>query len=257
MAHRALLRIFSVLAVLTTAPFAASGATPGVQPEFELSGTPRPEFLVEELRALVGRTFWVRRPEQGQSPKALFCDSAAAPDGNKSSVCPSEKFSVPAAEQFTIQDLIAGKANLAYSWLKIKFASGKTAYLSTEDFKDNRYAESRVSTALFGIDYAIANSGWIFDDFPPKILDQRRAQHQAGNDPKLAQDKLESERVTRLKLLYIGMTAQQVLNSTWGPPNTITTTTLGWRRLEQWDYGGGTVLFFEDDRLQRIQAGRR
>ncbi|HTE16519.1 MAG TPA: hypothetical protein VK642_15720 [Burkholderiales bacterium] len=246
-----------LLLALTWMPLNSSAASPP-QKGFELSGTPRPEFLLEELRALVGRKLWVRRPEPGQPPKALFCESQAAPatSGN-STACASEKYGAPAAEQFTVEDLIISKPNAAYSWLKIKFASGKTAYLSTEDFKDNRYAEGRISADLLGIDYAIANSGWIFYDYPQRILDLRRAQHGARNDPMREAEQLEKERVTRLKLLYTGMTTQQVLNSSWGQPNNITTTVLGWQRLEQWDYGAGTVLYFEDGRLQRIQTFRR
>lgn len=225
---------------------------------YEQSGTLRPEYQLDEWRALVGRSFWVRKPEPGQSPRALFCDSKVAPAGGTSaSPCPTEKYGLAHAEPFTIEELIAGQPDPAHSWLKIKFSSGKTAYLSTEDFKRNRYLESRVSTALYGIDYAIVNSGDIFDDYPPKILDQRRAQFQAGNDAKLAQEKLDSERMLRLQLLYLGMTTQQVRNSSWGPPDTITPTSLGRLRLEKWDYGGGTVLFFEDDRLRRIQSGSR
>jgi hypothetical protein len=245
-----------LLSQLVSAPGALAASPP--QQGYELSGSLRPEFLLDELRALVGRTFWVRKPEPGQPPRALFCDSQEAPSaGNNTSPCPTEKYGVAANEQFTIEALIVGKPNPAHTWLKIKFTTGKTAYLGSEDFKDNRYAESRVSAAVYGIDYAIANSGWIFDDYPPKILDQRRAQYQADNDPTVAPDKLESERVTRLKLLYIGMTAQQVLNSSWGRPDSVTTTVLGQRRLEQWDYGSNAVLYFGDDRLQRIQAGRR
>ena len=238
-------------------PLIALAASPP-QKGYELSGALRPEYQLDEWRALVGRTFWVRKPEPGQSPRALFCDSIAArAAGGRAPECPTAKYGLTAAEAFTIEQLIEGKPDPAHSSLKIKFNNGKTAYLSTQDFKDNRYLESRIPTALYGIDYAIANSGDIFDDYPPKILDQRRAQIQAGNDIKLTQDKLESERILRLKLLYIGMTAQQVLNSSWGPPDTITPSSLGRLRLEKWDYGGGTALFFEDDRLRRIQSGFR
>lgn len=245
-------RLLLLLVTLSWSPLNASAASPP-QKGYENAGLPQAQFLLEELRALVGRNFWVRKPEPGQSPKALFCDSQEAP----AVTCATEKFSVLAAESFTVEDLIIGKPNAALSWLKLKFASGKTAYLSSEDFRDNRYNESRVSTELLGIEYAIANSGWIFDDYPPKILDRQRAQYAVRNDPKLAQEQRESDRVTRLKLLYIGMTAQAVLNSSWGRPNNISTTVIGRRRLERWDYGSGNLLYFEDDRLQRIEAFRR
>lgn len=240
------LRLACLLLVLGFAPLGVQGQSPP-QKGFEFSGLPRPEFMLEELRALVGRTFWVRRPEQKQPPKALFCETQA-PAG----ACPGEKFGVAADERFTIDELIVGKPNPALSWLKIKLASGKTAYLSVEDFREHRYSEARLSPTVHDIDTIIANSGWIFDDYPPRILNERRMQLEARSDPKREQERLEKERVMRHSLLYVGMTAQQVLNTTWGPPNNITTTIVGWRRLEQWDYGAGNVLHFEDGRLVRV-----
>jgi hypothetical protein len=245
-----------LLSQWVSAPVAHTASLP--QKGYELSGSLQPEFLLDELRGLVGRTFWVRRPDPGQAPKALFCDKTAAPTTrNDIDPCVTEKYGVSDNQQFTIEALIVGKPNPAQSWLKIKFSAEITAYLGTGDFKDNRYTESRVSAAAHGIDYALANAGWIFDDYPAKILDQRRAQHQADNISKAAGDTPESERITRLKLLYIGMTAQQVLNSSWGRPDSVTTTVLGHQRLEQWDYGNRTSLYFGDGRLQRIQAGRQ
>lgn len=237
---------WALLALLCVLPCAVqSQSTP--QKGYEFSGLPRTEFLLDELRALVGRNFWVRRPELGQGPKALFCDSKAPPV-----TCPNDKFGVAAAEQFTIEELLINKTNPALSWLRIKFASGKIAYLSVEDFRNERYNEGKLSPAVHDVDYIIANSGWIFDDYPPRILGERRTQLEARNDPKRQQAQLEKERILRHSVLYIGMTQQQVLNTSWGPPNSISTTTIGWRRLEQWDYGGGNVLYFEDGRLQRI-----
>jgi len=209
--------------------------------------------MLEELRALVGRNFWVRKPEPGQPPKALFCDSKDSPAASdKAADCPSEKYGVTAAEQFNVEALIVGKANPAHSWFRIKFASGKTAHIRVEDFREHRYNEAKLSATLYDIDYIAANSGWIFDDYPPRILGERRAQFEARNDPKRLQEQLEKERIIRHSVLYIGMTAQQVLNSSWGPPNSVTSSIVGWRRLERWDYGAGNVLHFEDGRLQRI-----
>lgn len=243
---KSILRIAIILLVLCIAPFAARGQSTAQQ-GFEFSGLPRPEFMLEELRALVGRTFWVRRPEQKQPPKALFCEAKAPP-----STCPSDKFGVASDERFTIEALIVDKPNPALSWFRIKLASGKIAYLSVADFREHRYSETRLSPAVHDIDTIIANSGWIFDDYPPRILNERRTQLEARNDPKREQERLEKERIIRHSVLYVGMTTHQVLNSSWGPPNAINTTIVGWRRLEQWDYGAGNVLHFEDGRLVRL-----
>jgi hypothetical protein len=225
-----------------------------VQPGYEFSGSPKAEFLIDDLRNYVGRSFWIRRPLQDQLPIALFCHSDAAPSGKD---CPGEKTSVNSTARFTVEDVIVAQPQAEWSWLKIRFANdNQNAYLSLQDFTRHRYNEARVAAEPVGIDYALANSGWIFDDFPPKILDQRRAHFKAQNDPKLAQQKFENERITRLRLLHPGMSAQQVLNSSWGPPNAVSSNVHGWRRLEQWNYGGGIVLYFENDRLQRIESHR-
>lgn len=52
---------------------------------------------------------------------------------------------------------------------------------------------------------------------------------------------------------YVGMTQQDVLNSSWGRPQHVnrTTTALGTR--EQWVYGIGSYLYFEDGVLTAIQ----
>ena len=250
------MRVFSLFLILAGSPLSSWGASTSVQPGYEFSGSPNPEYLLEELRAQTGRKYWVRKPETGQSPKNLFCDSKESPPfKEKPLACPGEPYGAKASEQFTIEDVLIAKSNPAYSWFKIRFESGKTAYISAQDFKENRYAEGKISTALYGIDFAINNSGWIFDEYPASVLDRRRAQ--ARNDPKREQEQLEKERVMRLSILHIGMTAQQVLNSSWGKPDAVNTTIEGPRRLEQWIYGAGNTLYFENDRLHSIQAFKR
>lgn len=251
-AKRAAIAFFALLAV-SASPITLSQPS-DVQPGYENAGLPRAEFLLGDLRAYVGRKFWVRRPAQGQSPFPLFCDATSAPVGKE---CPREKFSIAGPEAFTVDAVTIAKPDAGLSWLKIRLESGKAGYLSLQDFVHHRYNEGRVSATLHGIDYALAHSGWIFDDYPPKILDLRRAQFDAATNPQLALEKLEKDRVMRLKLLYLGMTAQQVLNSTWGRPNRITSSSSSWQRLDHWDYGGGTVLIFENDRLLRIETARR
>ncbi len=235
--------------------FDARGASL-VQKGFEFSGSPRPEFLIEELRALIGKKYWVRRPLPGQAPKALFCDSKEPPPSKENPLtCPGEKFGVEKPETFTITDVAITKPNPAHSWLKIQFESGRIAHMNPQDFTEHRYREDRIATTLYGIEYALANSGWIFDEYPESVLNRRRAQLERSA-PERAQEQLEKERVVRGSLLHAGMTAQQVLNSSWGRPNAVSIVTEGSRTLEQWDYGAGNVLYFDRGRLHSFQATR-
>jgi hypothetical protein len=227
-----------------------------LQKGYESSGSPRPEFLLEELRAQIGKKYWVRRPLPGQAPKALFCDSKEPPPLKENTAsCPVEKYGVDKSESFTIADVAIGKPNPAHSWLKVQFESGKTAYVSPQEFTEHRYRDDRVSVASHGIDYVIANSGWIFDEYPDAVLNRRRAVLER-NDPGRAQEQLDKERVVRASLLHVGMTAQQVINSSWGRPNSVTVVTEGYRTLEQWDYGAGNLLYFERGRLHSFRATR-
>ena len=227
-----------------------------LQKGYESSGSPRPEFLLEELRAQIGKKYWVRRPLPGQAPKALFCDSKEPPPLKEDTApCPVEKYGVDKSEPFTIADVAIGKPNPAHSWLKIQFESGKIAYVSPQDFAEHRYREDRVSVDGYGIDYLLANSGWIFDEYPELVLNRRRAQLERGEHGR-AQAQLEKERVVRASLLHIGMTAQQVINSSWGRPNSVNVVTEGYRTPEQWDYGAGNLLYFERGRLHSFRANR-
>lgn len=51
----------------------------------------------------------------------------------------------------------------------------------------------------------------------------------------------------------IGMTKQDVLDSSWGKPEKINKTTTKYGVREQWVYGNGNYLYFEDDKLTSVQ----
>lgn len=53
--------------------------------------------------------------------------------------------------------------------------------------------------------------------------------------------------------VYIGMTPSQVLDSSWGKPKRINRTTNRSGTREQWVYGSGNYLNFENDLLTSIQ----
>jgi hypothetical protein len=54
----------------------------------------------------------------------------------------------------------------------------------------------------------------------------------------------------------IGMTKQDVLASSWGKPERINATHTSRGTREQWVYGSGSYLYFEDDVLTTVQTGR-
>ena len=51
----------------------------------------------------------------------------------------------------------------------------------------------------------------------------------------------------------IGMTSSEVRSSSWGSPNDINKTTTAYGVNEQWVYGGGRYIYFEDGIVSAIQ----
>jgi hypothetical protein len=53
--------------------------------------------------------------------------------------------------------------------------------------------------------------------------------------------------------VLIGMTEQDVLYSSWGKPTRVNRSTHSWGVREQWVFGGGNYLYFENGILKSIQ----
>lgn len=60
-------------------------------------------------------------------------------------------------------------------------------------------------------------------------------------------------RITKRKKPNIGMTKDEVLNSTWGEPEDINKTTTKYGTREQWCYSGYKYIYFEDGIVTSIQ----
>lgn len=60
-------------------------------------------------------------------------------------------------------------------------------------------------------------------------------------------------KTTYIKEPTIGMTKEEVKNSTWGSPQKINTTTTRYGVHEQWVYSGHKYLYFDDGILTSIQ----
>jgi hypothetical protein len=67
-------------------------------------------------------------------------------------------------------------------------------------------------------------------------------------------DLQRAQQLAKLPGVKIGMSADTVRNKTsWGAPATINRTTTASGTKEQWVYGGGNYLYFENGRLTAIQ----
>ncbi|RVT48395.1 hypothetical protein [Rubrivivax albus] len=70
-----------------------------------------------------------------------------------------------------------------------------------------------------------------------------------------AEKQAERQRLAEAKKrgVTIGMTQQQVIESSWGRPESVNRTTTAHGVREQWVYGSGNYLYFEDGVLTAIQ----
>ena len=150
--------------------------------------------------------------------------------------------------------MVAGVSS--YGWFKVRFDSGKTAYLRVDEFKKNLYAEGKYSAAVYGIDYAAERSGWIFTEDPEIVIQRLRTKWLDEKEKtRQEEERYEKQRLARGGV-RVGMTRKQVENSNWGKPNSINSTIVEKKKMEQWVYGDGNYLYFENSRLQAIQTSR-
>lgn len=76
---------------------------------------------------------------------------------------------------------------------------------------------------------------------------------------KNAKEKEDAKRIAEEKArkksegVRIGMSKQDVLDSSWGEPKKINTSIGSWGTHEQWVYGNGNYLYFENGKLTSIQ----
>jgi len=85
-----------------------------------------------------------------------------------------------------------------------------------------------------------------------RMANRQKYLEQARRNEELT--RLERIRVSKLPGVRIGMTASQVLNhSNWGKPLSVNRTTTASGTKEQWVYGEGNYLYFENGKLIAIQ----
>lgn len=85
---------------------------------------------------------------------------------------------------------------------------------------------------------------------PKTLYNEVIAAARKADEKKLAAEKARKKK----EGVRIGMTQQDVLDSSWGKPERVNVTTTNTHQREQWVYGLGNYLYFEDGILQSIQA---
>jgi hypothetical protein len=86
-----------------------------------------------------------------------------------------------------------------------------------------------------------------------KLGVELKAAAEAADRKMAAQAERQRLAKARKEGVRVGMTAKQVLESSWGKPESVNRTTTASSVNEQWVYGGGSYLYFDNGVLTAIQ----
>ena len=125
-----------------------------------------------------------------------------------------------------------------------------------ENIQDKAYAslKSELNTKILSQDYSKNYKGAYYEDIVKYSNDEDLKNIYQKYLNAFSKHKIKEEKEKRKKQgVNLGMTKQQVLDSCWGEPQKINTSIGSWGTHEQWVYGNGNYLYFENGKLTSIQ----
>lgn len=211
--------------------------------------------LFQKLEALRGKTFWYL-PNPNAILKIAFFEPSKTGAAPESFSAP--KFVVQTETSFTVTGYEQGKYNGYY--LKLEFPDGKIGYLEVYSLATRYPDEYPLIENLYTDSRNYDFKEYIYSRPPREIFAAKRKaaaerkakQAKANAERKANKAKADAERKARCGV-KIGMTKAQVLNSNWGNPSHVNRTVNQNGTREQWVYGGGNYLYFDDGKLTAIQ----
>jgi hypothetical protein len=207
------------------------------------TGSPLERALAGEVRDEIGRQYWVRG---GTATNQVFCDIPEFPRA----ACGGKVFGPRDSERFTIEAASPVRpASRMDTWYRVRFSSGKVAYLNADTLRSQMFVEMRHQDTRTDNETAVYEL--FFNERPEVVIArlQQRTIDRQSDALRREQDRFERGGIR------VGMTKQQVLNSSWGQPDRIHTATTGAGLREQWVYGTNN-LFFEEGVLTAVQRSR-
>lgn len=183
-----------------------------------------------------GRRFWVE-----PNPKAItrleFVETISQYSFN------NKKFVLTEPASFTVTGFERQESN---RYVEVTFEDGKIAYLP-ENILFHRYSREN---DLFDHLYSLKETRehWIEYILPMSPDDLR-----AALKKKRSKDAAAAAAWKARGGVSIGMTADQVRGSNWGKPSSINRSTGSYGVHEQWVYGGGNYIYFQNGRVSSIQ----
>lgn len=190
--------------------------------------------IEDKAKYLIGRTYWIK-PNPKAIQKIRFLDIARESG--------AEKFYITEDTNFKIISIEKDYPKNSQPYFKVKFQDGKSGYLAinltTKKFK----GRDKILEALIGDNEPMYDfQEYIFPSPPEKFISAyklKQAEILQANKSKAG--------------VRIGMTTSEVLNSKWGKPLSINRTTTAFGTREQWVYGSGNYLYFDNNILSGIQ----
>ena len=205
--------------------------------------TPAERALIAEAKDEIGKHYWVRG---GTATNQVFCDASDFPG----TACQGKHFGPAESERFTIEAVnTATPASRNDGWYRIRFDSGKIGYLNADTLRSHLFVPIRYQNPRGEFSQPIYE---LFFNERPEIAIARLQQRSA--DERSDVFRREQERMNK-GAVRLGMTKQQVLNSSWGQPEYVHTSNGAIWRREQWVYAAGN-LYFENGILTSIQPLR-
>jgi hypothetical protein len=236
--------IRSGLYAATLALFAPGFACAADRPQSErAAASPVERALAQEVQEELGKPYWVRG---GTATNQVFCDTADFPVRS----CEGKLFGPRGSERFTIDAVNTMRPeSRTDAWYHVRFDSGRTGYLNADTLRSQMFIEMRHQDTR--PESAPVVYELFFNERPEVVLARIQRRMSETQEEAVRRDQ---ERFGRGGI-RVGMTKQQVLNSSWGQPDSVHAASLGLRPREQWVYGRNN-LFFEDGILTAVQLSR-
>lgn len=136
--------------------------------------------------------------------------------------------------------------------------NGSVRLVGLLDGQEGHYLQSSEEGSVTERSDKNGGTHWSTEAWRIKNTDRvaRRESEQAANDEKAKEEKAKKEAEERAKaknVPAIGMTADEVRNSSWGEPKKINKTTYEWGTSEQWVYSLDRYVYLENGRVTAIQ----
>lgn len=231
---------------------------------------PPPETPLGEDAPWLGKTFWFSpNLKMHRSLRLGFAASLSAEDLEpKALLFPAEavEFKVIALEKGYVPYKGDNSIKSYISFYKVQFTDGSFGYLK------KRESYSVCSTTMGDIKKALDSGRTIdmssfevlakpveyssetfFLEDPAAMLKKYQTERDAANAKIAAKRKADAAAWQARGGAKIGMTKAQALASNWGKPSKINTTIKAGLTHEQWVYGTGSYLYFENGILTTIQ----